>query len=102
MVNGESLLTGEAFMQIASFSGKIIYSTTFPVRALLNHQQQISPERDEKEVKKQIDEFFAPTHFSQEGSGIISYTFSSQQNSLTRIAYSPDLKKVVQFDKVNN
>jgi hypothetical protein len=101
-VNGESLLTGEADMQIVSYSGKIVYSTTFPVRALLNHQQQINPKRDEREVKKQIDEFFAPKHFTQEDSGVISYSYLSQQDSLTRIAYSPDLKKVVKLDKFNH
>ncbi len=102
VVNGESLLTGEAYMQIVSYSGKIVYSTTFPVRALLNHHQQINPKRDEKEVKKQIDEFFAPKHFIQEDSGVISYSYLSQQDSLTRIAYSPDLRKVVELDKFTN
>ncbi|QHV94041.1 hypothetical protein [Spirosoma endbachense] len=117
-VNGESIITGEVFLKITNYKGKLIYKTSFPTRELLNHEGLIIPDKDELEIKKRIDSFFAPTFFSQAvvvhndslsipDSSItiwktiqadptaIYFSYSVNKNTINRIVYSKILQKIV-------
>ena len=43
-VNGESILTGEVYLQIINYRGRLIYRDAFPASVLLNHTGLIRPE----------------------------------------------------------
>lgn len=117
-VNGESILTGEVHLQITDYEGKLLYSTMFPARVLINHEGLINPAQDEQAVKNRIDHFFDSHYFttpvmastdssnttdpaemarknSQTDLTTICFSYQGDQGVLNRIAYSKRLRKVV-------
>lgn len=119
-VNGESIITGEVYLQITNHEGRRIFSTTFPASALLNHDGPINPKQDEEAIKNRIDHFFEATHFdtpvaakpdlsivpdstkaawqtTQTDPAAIYFSYQSSKGSVNQIAYSKALRKVVQL-----
>ena len=119
-VNGESLITGEVYLQIINPHGNSIFSTTFPASALLNHSGLINPKQDEKTIKNRIDDFFQETHFVrpvsvklnlstvadstkkawwviQADPTTICFSYQNSRGNTSQIAYSKALRKVVQL-----
>ena len=119
-VNGESIITGEVDLQITNYEGKRIFSTTFPANALLNHDGLISPKQDEKTIKNRIDVFFKAMHFVspvaakadlstmpdstkatwrtiEADSTAIYFSYPDGKGSVSQIAYSKKLQKVIQL-----
>ncbi|QIP16717.1 hypothetical protein G8759_30775 [Spirosoma aureum] len=117
-VNGESIITGEVFLNITNYKGEPIYKTVFPARKLLNHEGLIIPDRDELEIKKRIDNFFSPTFFNQvsimnndslsipdssmaiwktiqSDPTAIYFSYSVNNDTVNRIAYSKILQKTI-------
>lgn len=124
-VNGESIITGEVDLRITNHEGKSIFSTTFPASALLNHDGPINPEKDEMTIKNRIDHFFEKTHFvapvaakpdlsTVPNSGkaawqtietdptAIYFSYQSSKGSISQIAYSKRLQKVVHLRTLTN
>jgi hypothetical protein len=85
---------------------------------LLNHEGQIIPDKDELEIKQRIDNFFAPKFFSQSvvvhndslnipdssmtiwktiqaDPTAIYFSYSVNNDTLNRIAYSKILQKAI-------
>ena len=119
-VNGESLITGEVYLQITNPEGKSIFSTTFPASALLNHSGLINPKQDEKTIKNRIDDFFQETHFVTTVAAkpnlstmtdstkaawqtvltdpaAVCFSYQGSKGNTSQIAYSKALRKVVQL-----
>lgn len=119
-INGESIITGEAHLQIVNHEGKPIFSTTFPANALLNHDGLIDPKRDKKVIKDRIDDFFQETHFVRpvaaepdlssmpdstkaawrtikKDTTAVCFSYQSSKSGKSQIAYSRSLQKVVRL-----
>lgn len=119
-VNGESIITGEVDLRITNQEGRRIFSTTFPASALLNHDGPINPKQDEEAIKNRIDHFFEATHFvspvaakpdlstmpnSAEAAWrtieadptAVCFSYQSSKGSVSQIAYSKKLQKVIQL-----
>lgn len=117
-VNGESLLTGQVYLKVVSHTGKVMYWDRFPVTELIEHDGPIDPGKDEEQVRDQLNHFFASTHFAHPRTGDTDqltvpdsarstwafierdpkatvFSYRVRKNSLTGIAYSQQLKKVV-------
>jgi hypothetical protein len=117
-VNGESLLTGQVYLNVISNTGKNIYWDRFPVTELIGHDGPIDPGKDEEQVRSQLNHFFASSRFSRPGSPDANqlvipdsartawksiesdpkatiFLYPARTNSLTGIAYSQRLKKVI-------
>lgn len=111
-INGESILTGRTSLRIVDSNGKLIYTSTFPTQALLDHEGLIKPKEDEQTIKTRIDNFFKPEHFTtpfQASDSIkmawkgvrvdpdaICFSYPVSKDSLRLIAYSKSGQKVVQ------
>ena len=119
-VNGESIITGEVFLQITNHEGKRIFTATFPANALLSHDGLINPKRDEKIIKDGIDSFFRETRSVtpvapkpdlaimadstkaawktiQTDPVAVCFSYQDSKGGISQIAYSKSLQKVVQW-----
>ncbi|QKZ15347.1 hypothetical protein [Spirosoma sp. KUDC1026] len=120
-LNGESILTGQVYLQIRNHTGKDIYTATFPASNLVTHAGPVDPSQDEEVVTKQLRAFFRDEHFSsatavpltsstlpdslktawkavQADSGAVCFSYPAGGTSENRIAYAKRLGKVINVE----
>ncbi|GAB3747154.1 hypothetical protein GCM10028817_04140 [Spirosoma pomorum] len=120
-LNGESILTGEVYLQIKNHTGKDIYSTMFPASNLVTHDGPVNPDQDEEMVTKRLRAFFRDEHFApasavaltssstpdslktawktvQADSGVVCFSYPASGTSENRIAYAKSLGKVIKVE----
>lgn len=119
-LNGESLLTGQVYLQIRNHTGKDIYTATFPANDLVAHEGPVNPNEDEEMVTKRLRAFFRDVNFTtasaippvspttpdslktawktvQADSGAVCFSYPAGK-SANRIAYSKSLGKVIKVE----